>query len=71
MSEYPEHDKLIKVRQEAQAQGEFLDWVCEKEGIQLETSIRELLAEYYGVDLAEFEAEKRAMLAKMRSLQGE
>lgn len=66
MSDYPEHDKLSAVKSETQAQGEFLQWVCDEEGIYLRRSINELLAEYHEIDLDKIETEKRAMLAKIR-----
>jgi len=39
MSEYPEHDKLVQVRDKSQAIGEFLDWLQNERDI--------VLAEYH------------------------
>lgn len=75
---YPEHEKLHKIQNESQVQGEFIEWFGSK-GIQLMTwntddnkwyhehrPIRALLAEYHEIDLDKLEQEKRAMLAALR-----
>jgi len=82
MSDYPEHDKLSAVKDESQAIGGFLDWLKNKRGLTLcetietpdldqfypdYTSINELLAEYFDIDLKVIEQEKRAMLDVMRA----
>lgn len=66
MSEYPEHDKLTLVKDESQAQGEILEWLADRGWLNLRTSIQAVLAEYHEIDLDKIEAEKRAMLAKIR-----
>ena len=80
MSDYPEHDKLRAIQHESQAVGEFLDWASEKHGAQLSRvpegytdtlmplgiPTRTLLAEFFEIDEAKIEAEKRAMLASLR-----
>jgi hypothetical protein len=76
MGDYPEHEKLEKVKERSQACGEFLEWL-DAEGIILATwdrrpesdrmhthmeSSHRLLARHFGVDLDALEKEKRAML---------
>lgn len=122
MSQYPEHEKQSKVKDDAQSVGEFLDFGLTKMGLTLcafreagdngrpeyvwldhvdperrkaeatfqdylsgraegnenyETwgdeytpahkSIEQILAEYFDIDLAKIEAEKRAMLEALRA----
>jgi hypothetical protein len=78
--EYPEHDKLAVVRDESQAQGEFLEWLRDTKGMALcdrtdskvtpwfptGASVESLLAEYHGIDRDRLEKEKRHMLAELR-----
>lgn len=78
---YPEHEKLKLVQAESQCQGEFLDWLSEQ-GINLatwgphehlypiNTSIRDLLAQYHEIDQKVLEAEKRQMLDVLREATG-
>lgn len=82
MSAWPEHEKLGKVSARSQAIGEFLEWlghehvICtwgsvddmfDREGYRpTRKSIEELLAEFFEIDLAVIETEKRAMLAQIR-----
>jgi hypothetical protein len=74
MSGYPEHDKLTAVAEQTQAIGEFMEW-AESKGLFLaryvdgsnfprpiHTDIRDLLAEWAGIDQNKLEAEKRQML---------
>src|SRR5262245_24157566 len=78
MSDYPEHDKLSKVAEVSQAQGELLDWLAVK-GIHLMhwaghhegwvpygKPLQAILAEFHEIDLAVLEREKAAMLAVLR-----
>lgn len=79
MSEYPEHDKLNAVKDQSQAIGEFLDWLRDEKGIMLARfgeggdlypyprSTQDMLAEFFDIDLAEIEKEKRDMLEKIRN----
>lgn len=82
MSDYPEHEKLAAVKDESQAQGEFLSWLTSEKGVHLFVfdgdsprslmcSAEDLLAEYHGVDLKALEREKRAMLEQMRRASSE
>ena len=78
MSTYPEHEKLAAVKDESQAQGEFMGWLEDKgmficrhmEGHHFPqpvgTPLVDLLAEYHGIDQKVIEQEKRQMLAEMR-----
>lgn len=78
MSDYPEHDKLRQVSDQTQAIGEFMDWL-ETKGIFLGRYVDgsnfprhvhghlDLIAEWADIDQNKLEAEKRQMLASMRS----
>ena len=78
MSSYPEHEKLHKIKNESQAQGEFVEWLQSK-GVNLmiwdhddnhwyhdHRPIQSWLAEYHEIDLKVLKDEKRAMLAQLR-----
>jgi hypothetical protein len=75
--EYPEHEKLAKVQPETQAAHDFLEWLggkgimlarVDERGMALTVgNDRDLLAEWKGVDLAALEAEKRAMIERVRT----
>ncbi len=74
----PQHDRLMEVRVESQAIGEFIDWLYYEHGVMLahygdgerlytyHRNVNEMLAEFFGIDLQELEQEKRAMLARLR-----
>jgi hypothetical protein len=71
---YPEHEKLAAVADQTQAIGEFIEFI-EGKGIFLARyteghvfprevhGLRDLLAEWAGIDQNKLEAEKRQMLA--------
>lgn len=76
---YPEHTKLAAVQARSQAIGEFLEEGSytlaeyrEIEGdrdprlVPVQTSIQEVLADHFEIDLRKIEAEKRAMLDNLR-----
>lgn len=77
-ADYPEHEKLHRVKQESQAQGQFLEWLdsegyilCQFEGLHNEwipvrITAEKLLARYHRIDLEKLESEKRAMLEELR-----
>lgn len=79
MTDYPEHEKLQKVKGYTQAIGEFLDWLGER-GIYLAEWERnsermfpiggkrniDLIAEFYDLDRDALEEEKRVMLRTVR-----
>ena len=74
MSEFPEHEKMQKIQKKAQAVGEFIEWIRDKdiefclwdehqsEFVPFRDSIEKILASYFGIDLTVIETEKRAML---------
>lgn len=77
---YPEHEKLLKVKDQSQVCGEFLDWLqgggyhlgrYNEEGTRLYTHtvphLTKLLAEFFQIDQAKLEEEKRAMLDELRA----
>jgi hypothetical protein len=71
--QYPEHEKLKEIQPKSQAIGDFLEWM--KAEFPKETrlppySIPFLLAEYFEIDEAELEREKRAMLESIRNPHG-
>ena len=77
MSEYPEHDKMMVVKDQSEIIGEFLDWATEKmifltrgenDGSTWVVNTDDLLAEFFEVDLKKIADEKEAMLDKMREL---
>ena len=83
MTKHPECDKMCGVKDQSQVVGEFIDWLAEKKGIILaewgdgelsrdelyrtHSSTERLLAEFFDIDLAKIETEKRAMLDAIRS----
>lgn len=76
MSNYPEHDKLSEISDESQICGEFYEWL-QSQGYSLCkpddhdrfqpscVPVRRLLAQFFEIDEAKVEAEKRDMLDKM------
>ena len=80
MSEYPEHEKLSKVKDKSQVIGEFLEWLqgpkCytiafypenSNSLFTVRTNTEKLIAEFFEVDLKKLEEEKIAMLNELRS----
>ena len=75
MTNYPEHDKLMKVREESQIIGNFLDscgytlsYYSEQydEFVPTNRIIEEVLAEFFGINLDILNEEKMEMLEQMR-----
>lgn len=80
--EYPEHEKLAKIKDKSQAIGEFLEWAEEKgwhlaewvgsphpfedRMVPIQPGMIDVLAEYFDIDQDILEAEKRAMLDEIR-----
>lgn len=73
----PEHDKLIALNGDDDTIGQFLDWlmydsdyqVCEwlgGEWVQTGKNTRQLLAEYFEIDMRALDAEKGVMLKALR-----
>lgn len=82
MSKTTECDKLVAVRAESQAIGQFLDWL-EEQGIFLASDQKverrrekvtlpvyegkeQMLARYFEIDLVKVENERRALLRSLR-----
>jgi len=76
---YPEHEKMMKVKEESQAIGDFIDWLSWHKRVHLAKwendrfspfhyDIERLIAEYYGIDLNVIETEKRAMIEEFRGM---
>lgn len=66
---FPECEKVLKHRDEAQHIGAFLEWMGEKypRGVRLPyKSTEDLLMEYFGVDSVAREKELQVMLAGVR-----
>ena len=83
--EYPECEKMRKVKDQSQVIGEFLDWLhgeknilfAEQRGeppfdriLPVLFNTEELLAEFFNIDLKKVEQEKRAMLDEIRKKNG-
>ena len=79
MTDYPEHEKLEKVRLFSQAIGEFLDWMGNEKmyfiaeyppgsdyAQRVHANAQDLLAEYFKIDRTILEREKRTMLSEIR-----
>lgn len=76
---YLEHEKLRAIVDKSQAIGEFVEWLEYEKQIHLceyvdrdlfhtRTSMRDLLAEFFGIDQKKIDAEKDAMLEQQRKL---
>lgn len=79
---YPECEKLAKVRDKSQAIGGFLSWLREEkeysicffknkkdgweEYLPVRHSIEQLLAEYFEIDLGKAEKERQQMIEDLR-----
>lgn len=78
MESYPEHAKMQEVKHQAQAIGEFLEWLSEigymiaqynrfDELYPALKSHGELLADYFSIDLAVVATEKQALFEALRA----
>ncbi|RMH18203.1 MAG: hypothetical protein D6698_07410 [Gammaproteobacteria bacterium] len=75
MSEYPEHERLRRIQPLSQAIYDFLEWSSEKGYILGEwigdtlfpagIDRREMIAEFFEIDLKKLEEEKRDMLSNL------
>ena len=79
---YPMHDKLKPIAHQSQVIGEFIEWCADHKGwffatyddnyrggheaIRVAVDIAGVLAEFFDIDLAVLEEEKRAMLRTIR-----
>lgn len=83
MSNRPECDKLLAVKDQSQIIGEFLEWLINKDDSRIAKfseidkmycpnyeSTEKLLARYFKIDLKKLEKEKRA-LAELSAAQKE
>lgn len=77
MNDFPEHEKIDKVKDKSQAIGAFLEWLSYTKGYFIAEgdsdglhhtgiSIQQILAEYFEIDLNLIEREKRKMLEILR-----
>lgn len=78
MSNYPEHDKVMAVKDETEPAAAFIEWLGTQhlhlgrveDGHRylqpVHESLTTLLARWKGIDLAEFDREDAAILAKIR-----
>lgn len=71
--EYPEHEKLKKVKHLSQACGEFYDHICRNYSIEplkkhggKRFHITDQLAEFFEIDQEKLEDEKKQMLEELR-----
>jgi len=79
MSQYPEHDKMETVQDEARAVSAFLEWLIEERGVTLcrddgrgrlepfPVNIESLLAGHFKINLSKIDAEKEQMLQDLRT----
>lgn len=78
---YPEHTRQRAILDQAQAIGEFiesntyvlaqyveLDGWTEPQLLPVSRPIKQILADYFGIDLAKIDAEQRAILADLAAL---
>ena len=74
----PECNRALSIHDKSQAIGEFIDWLeeekkihlCEEAGVGLAFTFErteDLLAEFFGINLAKMEREKRDMLKELRT----
>ncbi len=75
----PECDRMLAVREQSQAIGEFLDWLDEEKGVELMVlgdggasyepfyfNTNKLLAEFFDIDLDKVDKEQRAILEELQ-----
>ena len=79
---YPEHEKLLAIKDSSQVIGVFLDWLSYKNFVIAEypggrgelypitQDSSKLLAEFFEIDERKLEKEKRAMLDAIRTPTG-
>lgn len=77
----PELDKILKIKNESEAIGEFVEWlnsqgiilaeeykgVVAQSWVLVTRPINELLARYFDIDTDKAEAERRQILASLRA----
>lgn len=80
MTQYPEHQKMHEVKDEAQAIGEFLEnlgnmglVLCDKEGdgfgrlLPTRRNLQDIIARHLEIDLKKIDQEKQQMLDTIRA----
>ena len=78
--ETPELDKMLEVKDKTQMIGEFLEWLGDKQDIELceydvkpdehypiNTTTEQLLAAFFEIDLEEAEKERQGILAELQA----
>lgn len=68
MPNYPEHEKMLAHRNEAQAQGEFVEWLVHNSYLdyRCDKTLEQLIAEFHDIDLDVIRREKAEMLVDIR-----
>ncbi len=70
LDDYPEHKKLLAIKDKSQVCGEFHDWLENEKGMVLDPSsyktVENLLAEFFEIDQTKLENEKDEMIADLR-----
>jgi hypothetical protein len=79
--QYPEHEKLHAIKDQSQACYDFIEFLGDRKKMRLcqvplgqnnyqpvHASIRDLLAEFFEIDMVKIEDEKRAMLDALREM---
>ena len=66
MAAYPESEKLAACSEDSHKTGEFLDWLVTVHDVALPCHIQRLLEQYYEIDMAKVEEERRLMLRHLR-----
>ncbi len=74
--DYPELEKVRAVKDKSQIIGEFLEWLMskgftiERDGLSFaEPSFNRMLAQFFEIDLAKVEEEKRLILERIRKME--
>lgn len=78
MSNYPEHAKMIAVKEQAEAAGDFLEWLLQQgfcvaqwsshEGLMpIRRPTEQWLADWLEIDLTKIDEEKQLMLEELRN----
>ncbi len=82
INNYPESEKVLKIKDKAQVCGEFLDWLKGQKGIifckynncvereefyRVDIPVLEYLYEFFEIDFNKYEEEKVQMLEELRN----
>lgn len=77
MGEYPEHERMMAIKPEADRIAEFLEWVEYHDELTMAVwddegelrdgpGIETILADYFSIDLKKIQAEKDEMIRRLR-----